>query len=47
MGKGKRYPQEFKIEAVKQTNKRGYSVVEVLERLGICTKRLYHWRGYS
>ena len=45
MSKGKRYTQEFKIEAVKQTNDRGYSVAEVSERLGICTKTLYHWRS--
>ena len=29
MSKGKRYTQEFKIEAVKQTSERGYSVTEV------------------
>ena len=29
MGKVKRYTQKFKIEAVKQTNERGYSVAEV------------------
>jgi len=45
ISKGKRYTQEFKIEAVKQTNERSYSVVEVSERLGICTKTLYHWRS--
>ena len=43
MSKGKRYTQEFKIEAVKQTTERGYSVTEVSQRLGICTKTLYHW----
>ena len=45
MSKGKRYTQEFKIEAVKQITDRGYSVAEVSERLGICTKTLYHWRS--
>ena len=45
MSKGKRYTQEFKIEAVKQTTERGYSVAEVSQRLGICTKTLYHWRS--
>ena len=45
MSKGKRYTQEFKIEAVKQITERGYSVAEVVERLGICTKTLYHWRS--
>lgn len=45
MSKGKRYTQEFKIEAVKQITTRGYSVADVSERLGICTKTLYHWRS--
>ncbi len=45
MSKGKRYTQEFKIEAVKQITERGYSVAEVSDRLGICTKTLYHWRS--
>jgi transposase len=45
MSKGKRYSQEFKIEAVKQITDRGYSVQEVAERLGISTKSLYHWRS--
>jgi transposase len=47
MSKGKRYTQEFKIEAVKQITERGYSVAEVSERLGICTKTLYHWRSHQ
>jgi transposase len=45
MSKGKRYTQEFKREAVKQVVDRGYSVAEVAERLGICTKTLYQWRS--
>lgn len=45
MSKGKRYTEEFKHEAVKQVVERGYSVAEVAERLGICTKTLYHWRS--
>lgn len=44
MSKGKRYTNEFKTEAVKQVMERGYSVAEVAERLGICTKTLYQWR---
>ena len=43
--KGKPYTQEFKSEAVKQITERGYSVSDVSERLGICTKTLYHWRS--
>jgi len=45
MSKGKRYTQEFKIEAVKQITERGYSVAEVSERLGLSSKTLYHWRS--
>tara|TARA_B110000014_G_C19814129_1_gene422551 strand:- start:339 stop:617 length:279 start_codon:yes stop_codon:yes gene_type:complete len=45
MSKGKRYTQQFKEEAVKQVVERGYSVAEVAERLGICTKTLYHWKA--
>lgn len=45
MSKGKRYTEEFKKEAVKQVSERGYSVAEVAERLGVCTKTLYQWRA--
>lgn len=45
MSRGKRYTDEFKAEAVKQIVERGYSVSDVAERLGICTKTLYHWRS--
>ena len=34
MSTGKRYTEEFKIEAVKQITERGYSVQEVAKRLG-------------
>ncbi|OAE08243.1 transposase [Pantoea sp. SJZ147] len=40
---GKRYPEEFKIEAVKQVVDRGYSVSSVATRLDIITYRLYAW----
>lgn len=40
---GKRYTEEFKIEAVKQVTDRGYSVADVAERLGVTTKSLYDW----
>ena len=40
---GKRYPEEFKMEAVKQVTDRGYSVAEVAGRLDIATKSLYDW----
>jgi len=40
---GKRYSEEFKIEAVRQVADRGYKVSEVAGRLGITTKSLYDW----
>jgi len=40
---GKRYPEEFKVEAVRQVVDRGYSVVDVASRLGITTHSLYAW----
>ncbi len=43
MSSGKRYTEEFKIEAVKQVADRGYSVAEVADRLGTTTHSLYAW----
>lgn len=43
MGTGIRYTDEFKRDAVAQVKERGYSVKDVSERLGICTKSLYDW----
>ena len=40
---GKRYPEEFKIEAVKQVVDRGHSVSSVAARLDITTHSLYAW----
>ena len=39
----KRYPEEFKIEAVKQVTVAGHSVADVAERLGMTTHSLYAW----
>ncbi|SFT25312.1 transposase [Acinetobacter bohemicus] len=39
----KRYPEEFKIEAVKQVTEKGHSVAEVAARLGTTTHSLYVW----
>jgi transposase len=39
----KRYPEEFKIEAVKQIIERGYPVSEVSKRLDVTTHSLYAW----
>ncbi len=38
---GKRYTDEFKIEAVKQVTERGHSVADVAQRLGITTQSSY------
>ena len=44
----KRYPEEFKIEAVKQVTERGHPVVEVANRLGVSQHSLYGWiKRYS
>jgi transposase-like protein len=40
---GKRYTEEFKIEAAKQVIERGYSHRDVARRLGITTKSLGEW----
>jgi putative transposase len=41
---GKRYTDEYKIEAVKQVIERGHSVKDVADRLGITTHSLYEWK---
>ena len=38
-----RYSPEFKDEAVRQVNERGYSVAEVSQRLGVSAHSLYKW----
>lgn len=43
MGKGIRYTDEFKQEAVNQVVVHGYPVLEVSKRLGITNKSLYAW----
>ncbi|XWN25064.1 MAG: IS3 family transposase [Marinobacter salarius] len=40
---GKRYSEEFKIEAVKQVTERGYRVSDVCRRLGVTSGSLYKW----
>ncbi len=41
--RGKRYTDEFKIEAVKQITERNYPIGQVAKRLGVTTKSLYNW----
>ena len=44
----KRYPEEFKIEAVKQVVDRGHGVASVANRLDVTTHSLYAWiKKYS
>jgi len=40
---GKRYPDEFKIEAVKQVVDRGHSISDVAKRLDVTAHSLYAW----
>jgi len=40
----KRYPEEFKIEAVNQVVERGHNVAEVASRLGMTSHSLYAWQ---
>ncbi len=39
----KRFPEEFKIEAVRQFIARGHTVAEVAARLEFSTHSLYKW----
>ena len=39
----KRYPDEYKIEAVKQVVDAGHGVADVADRLGMTTHSLYAW----
>ena len=44
----KPYPEEFKIETVKQITQRGHRVAEVSTRIGVSRHRLYKWiKGYA
>ncbi|MGS1118400.1 IS3 family transposase [Castellaniella sp. UC4442_H9] len=40
----KRFSEEFKVEAVRQTTERGHKVADVAARLGVSTWSLYQWR---
>lgn len=39
----RRYPEEFKIEAVKQITENRYPIAEVAARLGVSQHSLYKW----
>ncbi len=40
----KRYPKEFKEEAVALVREQGYSVVQAAEAVGVTTTVLYKWK---
>lgn len=40
---GKRYPEEFKIAAVRQITEGGYAISEVARRLDVTVDSLYAW----
>ena len=43
-----KFPEEFKLEAVRQVIERGYTVSDVAKRLGISVQSLYKWvKEYS
>ncbi len=45
---GKRYPEEFGIEAIRQVMYLGHSIAQLTDRLGVATHSLYAWvRKYS
>ncbi len=47
MGKKKerrRFPQEFKVEAVRQSEREGVTAKQVAHELGISDRLLYKWR---
>jgi len=43
MNKPTRFPEEFKIEAVKKITERGHRVEEVAARLDVSQQSLYAW----
>lgn len=43
MTKNQPYPEEFRIEAVKQITERGHKVAEVSARIGVSQHSLYKW----
>lgn len=46
--KKSKFPEEFKLEAVKQVVERDYSVSDVAKRLGVSVQSLYKWvKEYS
>ncbi len=42
---GKRYTEQFKVEAVKQITEHGHRVGDVAKRLGVTAKSLHDWKA--
>lgn len=42
---GKRYTEQFKVEAVKQITEQGHSIGDVAKRLGVTPKSLHDWKA--
>ncbi len=43
MGKGQRFTEKFRIEAVRQVTERGFAVKDGSERLGVSPISLHQW----
>jgi transposase len=41
--RSKRYPEEFKIQAVTQVVDKGFTMTDVAQRLGVTYKSFYTW----
>jgi transposase len=42
---GKRYTEQFKVEAVKQITEHGHAIGDVAKRLGVTPKSLHDWKA--
>lgn len=42
---GKRYTEQFKVEAVKQITEHGHPIADVAKRLGVTPKSLHDWKA--
>ena len=42
---GKRYTEQFKVEAVKQITEHGHPIGDVAKRLGVTPKSLHDWKA--
>lgn len=42
---GKRYTEQYKVEAVKQLTEHGHSIGDIAKRLDVTPKSLHDWRA--